>query len=516
MTLHKTCRFVMTLLLTGALTPMFISAAPAKKDDADKKPAAEKKAALAKKAATEKKESPMDQQTTEAKYYQMTLERQQKIEALVKEYVAKQKDISNPKVVESIESDIKIFMPVLPAKDTQNKSMQELNKEAEIQVNKKYSKEFETDLLAKAKDKAEKKFPMVEKNAKVTITYRQGPFEYTVDGIYYGADARTIQVGGKRIPLVDLPAEVRPLYDVKLNQEQRNKYISEVKANLEKKRQTTKQQIFEELLLAQGQENAKRGYIYDKRHEEWITARELMNRYIKIELRKIQAAQAKQAKEIAAAEAAGGDAPAGMIKGSDGKLVNFDPKQYEEILEKAKKQQVEINKKYSGLDANQGFRLAFWNATRHEVSYLFSQEKDVTFSQTISCDIITVKTPAPIQPNKVECYYKPNLYKTVEYFPDQSYDDFAKMQKQFHEKFGQTLEEKEFQRDLFAEIDEGKLTSEALRGDKPAEKGMENMYVFHWKGDYTQGTFTFRYDEASDSYVGITFTKEFFPAGVKK
>ena len=212
MSLSRFGRFAMFLILSGTLVPAGLDAAPAKKAAAEKKAPAEKKA------------SSIDS-ATDAKYDQMCEERRQKIAGIVAEFIAKRKDIANPKVVEEIEGKIKQFMPVVPAKEVQAKSLQTLNDEAEELANRKYNQKFEDDLLEKAAQLAAKKYPLAEKNTQVKITYRQGPFEYNVSGIYYGSDNRTLQINDKKISLVDLAKEQRLLYDVKYNQEFRTKYM---------------------------------------------------------------------------------------------------------------------------------------------------------------------------------------------------------------------------------------------------------------------------------------------------
>lgn len=501
----------MFLILSGTLIPVGLDAAPAKKAAAEKKTAAEKK------APAEKKLSSIDS-ATDTKYDQMCEERRQKIAGVIAEFIAKRKDISKPNVVEEIEGKIKQFMPVVPAKEVQAKSLQELNDEAEDLTNKKYNQKFEEDLLEKAAQLAEKRYPLAEKNTKVKITYRQGPFEYNVSGTYYGSDSRTLQINDKKISLVDLSKEQRLLYDVKFNQEFRTKYINEVKARYEQKRLKEKQKFFETLLISQGEENVKRGYIYNKQTETWITAREQAKRIIEQEIRKIRAAQEKQQKE-ALAKAAGqqGDAAQQAGDGDQTGAETVDPKVYEDTLANAKKRQVEISRNFSGIDAYQGFRMAFWDASRSEVAILFSQDSNVVFTKNISFDVLEIKNPAPLQPKKVIFYYNSRLNKTVEYFPTLSGEDFGKLQKAYHENYGSTLEEKETGRDLFEEIDAEKLTPEDLRGkDQPAEKGLENAYVFHWNGKYTKASFSFEYDKNKDEYVSIVFSKEYFPLGIKQ
>ena len=395
MSLSRFGRFAMFLILSGTLVPAGLDAAPAKK------------------AAAEKKASSIDS-ATDAKYDQMCEERRQKIAGIVAEFIAKRKDIANPKVVEEIEGKIKQFMPVVPAKDVQAKSLQTLNDEAEELTNRKYNQKFEDDLLEKAAQLAAKKYPLAEKNTQVKITYRQGPFEYNVSGIYYGSDSRTLQINDKKISLVDLSKEQRLLYDVKYNQEFRTKYIGEVKARYDQKRLKEKQKHFESLLISQGEENVKRGYIYNKQNESWITAREQMKRVIDQEIRKIRAAQEKQQKEaLAKAEQQGGSAQqAGEGENQSGAEA-IDPKVYEDTLANAKKRQVEISRNFSGIDAYQGFRMAFWDATRSEVAILFSQDTNAVFTKNISFDVLDIKNPAPLQPKKVIFYYNSRLNKTV-------------------------------------------------------------------------------------------------------
>ncbi len=88
-------------------------------------------------------------------------------------------------------------------------------------------KEFPQQKLAETKAEAEKKYAMLKKGDKITVTIRWGAggMEYT--GKYNGFNGRHLFVGDKQVPSVDLPARILDSVDEDRCAKKREEYVKE-------------------------------------------------------------------------------------------------------------------------------------------------------------------------------------------------------------------------------------------------------------------------------------------------
>lgn len=442
--------------------------------------------------------------------HEVSAERKKQITKIVQQAIQNGQNIALPEVVLSLQHATSKVVPLTPAQPIAAKSLAEIDKLAQNTVEQKFNQEAKDKVVAWATNDAVKRFPMAQPKDHVSFSYKQGPFTHNVDGTFYRANARDMQVNDKIIPYVDLDEATRAKFDPKFNQDLRDKYVRSILTRFEQQKNKERQKVFEELLIAQDKTNENNGYLFDKKNDCWITADEYLKKRIAIEMEKQEALAKARAKAAAKAKAEGGETEVddeGNTK--NGEIDTSDASRYNAIMESVKVRQNDLFDKYSGIDANPGFELALWGCSRTEVAYIFSKEKNAKLVSKLTSDELERTNGSP---KLVEFFYSNNmLNKTIATYGTMPYDQFDKLKKSLHETLGQSAEEKaDTTKDLFLLIERGDITPKEIRAkDDPSLAEIdEKLFVFRWIGENTVGILTFTYDTESESYKNVVFTKE--------
>lgn len=476
-------------------------------------------------AAAEKKPKARSVTIYTQSEFKLSQERMKIIDEVLDNAISRNLDITKPATLKLIENEIARKMPLVPKAPISNKSHSQFAAEAKKLVRDNATSAVElTALRATAEKEAAEKYPLEKPRAKVKFEYKKGPYIEKVEGTFYGAFDRYIQIDGKRISYVDLPEELRARFDRKFNAEKRQAYVDQKLREWEGKKALEEQEKFTELLAGQDLLNEKNGYIYDKNQKQWITAKEYLQSQLPAAITKYQAYLKKQQeKEREAKERDGARAQAKQGSLNLTGIDTSDESKYKKYQHEATEKRKKIQQQYSGVDAYQGFRNALWGASREEVAYLFSKISGARYEQRDFHSKLTLPRYFP-----AEVVFEFNQNQLIEVVLHYGYisqvkssvdgektvsqrlfqtDNFNSLIISLHDICGLSEEEKlAGSQNLFKEIAEGKMTPEKLH---PADAGQEpaTRFIFKWIGQDTDMILSFSYDPVQNIYVDVQLTK---------
>ena len=466
-------------------------------------------------------------------------------------------DIEKLTVLRSLENEIEKKFPLVPSQPLVEKTVEELNETAKLKTKEKYPETVKS-LTERAAKEAVAKYPMDAVRTKVTLNYRNGPQMFSVTGTLYKITPKNILVGDTTVTFIDMDDETKSRFDKEMNTKLRNDYVQAKTDAYKKLRSDYALKIREELKTKQHLENEKNGYIYLEGDMRWTTAKALAQPIIEAEqkklakykeyLAKVEAAEKAELDRIAAENEAAAAAAAADGRGAEIK-VSVTDELYQKILAEATKKLNAVNSKYSGIDADQGYKNAFWGAKRSEVHTLLSREPEFKHMRgQIGSDVITM--PEGEKPEVVELLYKDGLlYKTSITMGKLSQAEFDAYRNTIHGKNGRSDEENaDPSAPLFKQIIAGEYKQEKpeaeedTEAEKPEEETREltdaqkiaralstrttqddtpvaatyEDYTFTWTGKASKGVLTFSYDTTNKVYAKVMFVKEFNPAKAVK
>ena len=463
--------------------------------------------------------------------FKLSQERMAMIDALLDQAIKRNQDVSKQSTILLLETEISGKMPLVPKVPVSNKTIAQISAEARKQAGDDVRKTAQlANLRAIAEREAAEKYPLVKPRTKVKFSYKKGPYIEEVDGIFFTATDRHVQINDKRVFFIDLDAEQRAMFDRKFNAEKRKEYIDQKIREAEQQKIDELQKVFTKLLAGQDILNEKNGYIYSKTEKQWITAKDYLQKRLPDAIKKCKAYQEelriKQLKEreIEAAKARELAASRAITA-----IDTSDTKKYEEILNAAKKKRLEIRESKTGVDTYQGFRNALWGASRADVAYLFSQTKGARYEYVGFNSRLVMPRYFPAEIFFV--FDNNSLVKVLidyGYFPPKKADsdtessdikrlfsseDFNNLVISLYDICGESDEEKAAAGNLFKEIANGSLTPEKLHPPQQQPEG-ENAapvevkdFTFTWTGKETDMTLSFRYDKDNDIYQNVRITK---------
>ena len=465
--------------------------------------------------------------------FKISQERMAMIDALLDRTIKRGLDVSKQSTILLLETEISGKMPLVPKAPVSNKTISQISAEARkiVRDDVAYTAQ-QANLRVAAEKEAAEKYPIAKLRTKVKFQYQKGPYIQDVEGIFFAATERYVQINDKRIPYVDLTDELRAKFDRKFNAEIRKEYVEKKIRELDQKKNDEIQQTFTKLLAGQDNLNEKNGYIYDKSAKQWTTARGYLQKQLPDAMKKYQAyleeqrikqqkareLEAARAKELAASRA---------VTAID----TSDVKKYEEILNAAKEKRQEIRENKSGVDTYQGFRNALWGASRYDVAYLFSRTKGARYEYVDFNSKLILPRYFPAEVFFV--FDNNSLVKVVidyGYQPRQkddeaaksdvkrlfSSEDFNNLVISLHDICGESDEEKAAKGNIFKEIANGTLTPEKLHPPQPQDNQEDEKaapvivkdFTVTWTGKETDMTLSFRYDKDNDVYQNVQLTKE--------
>lgn len=451
------------------------------------------------------------------------------IREILDEAIAKGDDITKPYIISLLETKIGNKMPLEPKAPISNKPVSYFREQAR-NLDRQVIAAEEEKVRRAATAEAAKRYPLTAPKTKVKFQYRKGPYLRTIEGIFYQANNRYIQVNANRIPLVDLPEELQTRFLPSLNEAKRQEFIQEKIFEYRRNHAKRMQAKFTELLAAQDLENEKNGYIYDSENRCWLTAKQVYTTMLAEAQERYKKHMAEEAKRRAEEEAklreqrekelaAGGGVPT---------IDTSSDERYEEIISGAKTKIQALHKTASGVDAQQGYGLAIWGSDREEVAYIFSRTDGLKYIPTKSYNkLITTHH----RPYEVFFYFQNNkLCRTIEFYGKEEtlktgateadvvkirvlgYDEFDDLLIRLHDAYGAADEEKKDERrDLFKEITDGKLKPAQLHPPKEGEEESV-LFTFTWTGKTSIMTLSFEYNYDEDIFIDVCIEKHLISA----
>ena len=98
---------------------------------------------------------------------------------------------------------------------------------------------------------------------------------------------------------------------------------------------------------------------------------------------------------------------------------------YKALMERIEKEQNEINSKYFGIDADQGFKKALWGFRETDVYYALSKETDAAFIKKLRINRNDILYPEGSRPQKIYLHYHlGELYKVQIFMGDLKQNEF--------------------------------------------------------------------------------------------
>ncbi len=479
-------------------------------------------------AAAEKEQKGRSATVYTQSEFELTSERMKFIDEVLENAIKRNLDVTSESTILLLETEISRKMPLTPKIPVSNKGISQFAAEARKQVRDDASYAAErTKLRANAEKEALEKYPLAKPRTKVKFQYKKGPYIETVDGTFYMAFERYVQIDGKRIPFMDLPDEQRAMFDRKFNAEKRKEYVDQKIKDLEIQKNLEIQKMFTELLAGQDLRNEKNGYLYDKSQRKWITAKDYLQSKLPAAIEKYQVYLKEQQERERIAKERAEIRVSQNTKGKTGSDTS-DPEKYKKILADAKAKRQKLELEFSGVDAYQGFRNALWGASREEVAYLFSKVTGARYERIDFDSKLTLQRYSP-----AEVFFKFAQNKLVMVTLSYGYavqvknnekteiqrifssNDFNSLIITLHDICGLSEEEKlADNRNLFKEIASGKLTPEKLHPPKDVKDAKDakaepvKSFFFTWIGQETDMTLSFGYDPEKDVYQDVQLTKK--------
>ena len=232
---------------------------------------------------------------------------------------------------------------------------------------------------------------------------------------------------------------------------------------------------------------------------------------------------------------------------------------YKALMERIEKEQNEINSKYFGIDADQGFKKALWGFRETDVYYALSKETDAAFIKKLRINRNDILYPEGSRPQKIYLHYHlGELYKVQIFMGDLKQNEFNIYKNSLVQKYGKSDTEKQMGDDVFLRLVEGTLSPDDLpkftsakadetgmdsneggsegqsgetaenngentgisegEGEQQQENGepAEKPYFFVWEGILSRGVLSFYYNRDAGVYENVIFQKIYLPDRLKK
>lgn len=225
---------------------------------------------------------------------------------------------------------------------------------------------------------------------------------------------------------------------------------------------------------------------------------------------------------------------------------------YKALMAKIEEKQEEINSKYFGIDADQGFKKALWGFSATEVYYALSKETDAAFIKP-SINIDYIIYPEGSRPQKIYLhYYFGQLYRVETFLGNLKQSEFNIYKNSLQQKYGESDTQRKMGDDVFLRLAEGTLSpndlppyveaspeekaenavqqnaadptngkNENSGGGASAEadsqtRASNKYFIFVWEGKLSRGVLSFLYDPQTQIYSSVVFEKIYLPLRLKK
>ncbi|MFZ2658397.1 MAG: hypothetical protein WAX69_25920 [Victivallales bacterium] len=443
----------------------------------------------------------------------------QKISKIISTYKEAGETLSDSDVQKAILKQVAEQYHLEPEAKKNSKTTQELGKLVREKVTLKFPDSYE-DLKKKAEAEAEKTFQMAKILDYVSIHYQKGEKAFEADGYFfsYGSTGNSINVGGTTIAIFDLQPNDRVKFDEAYRNQKKDSFVQTKIRDYYSRKNAYSVSVYNEIRDALVKENEDNGYIFY--FNDWRTPRDVALMLCK----DIQAAEEKPAapetpdkktpttpdKTVASIP------PATDI--SDPKkggttISAANKKKLETLKKKAEDLQLQNSTKYAGIDADQGYELAFWRILKEDFALLYPQYvKSAGDVETLVFD------NGPIQ--KIEFhFFNKYFYRVVFEFRVQGIprEALVGLGRKLREKYGLTDEEKaeaadpakaNRQEPCEGEHDFGKDGACKKCGWTQAELEIPAQQTYTWTGETTKGQLFISLNAEKTAYVEFRLTKE--------
>jgi hypothetical protein len=186
-------------------------------------------------------------------------------------------------------------------------------------------------------------------------------------------------------------------------------------------------------------------------------------------------------------------------------------KKREEIKKVAEEKQREISTKNAGIDAEQGFELAYWGIKKDEFTLLYPK-----YSTALATgDVETINDKEPY--TKVEIHFtSASLYKVVYVFKISSNDDMLARQRGIKDKYGKTDQQKLDDADPAKANRKEPCESKhnfvdgicSSCGRTELEAGVPGEQIYTWTGKETIGQLKINLNSEKTAYTSFILTRE--------
>ena len=227
---------------------------------------------------------------------------------------------------------------------------------------------------------------------------------------------------------------------------------------------------------------------------------------------------------------------------------------YKTLMAKIEKKLEEINSKYYGIDADQGFKKALWGFSATDVYYALSKEPDAPFIKP-SINVDYIQYPEGSRPQKVYLhYYLGQLYRVQTFLGNLKQHEFNLYKNSLQQKYGESDTQSKMGNDVFLRLADGSLSpagmppfvritpegsdeyksneskqpapapqktdDQTAAGNTAPAAGAQqesgNRFHFVWEGRLSRGVLSFRYDPQTQIYSNVIFEKVYLPERLKK
>lgn len=341
------------------------------------------------------------------------------IRDVVKSYVDNKDDITNQTIINQIYDLIEKEFVIQPKAKPDNRTIQELRKEALRQIKKVYPKE-EAEYRAELQKKAEKLYTNYKVGDKVVLTYVKGRSRYRVKDIFYRFNGNTVSIGLRTIPFVDLIEEDKIKVSPAYAQRRRDEYVKKELTEYLTKRRDALLSKETELERKQFSDNIKNGFVLYA--AMWRYPIQVIN------IRLIENIESNPRY-------------AGKVKGLNLDSIQRiqikyigDPIDKKELNARVESLRENAAKMAGSIDTEQGFySTAFWGFTKEEVKIVI-EAQGLNFIPGKEYDRAVVSDRQVLE-NRLY-YEKGRLAKVVTVYDIDNFDAFLRVRKNMLDKYG--------------------------------------------------------------------------------
>ena len=226
--------------------------------------------------------------------YKLSLQRIAIIKDCINKY--EPEDLKEEDTIQKINTEIGEKMPFVPTDNLIKDDMETLRKQARKDVEKKYGSSG--TIVSKIEAEAAKKYPLYKIGDQISLDYYAGSKHYSVKGKLIRITNKSVTVDDKMVNLMELSEDDLAKIDKTKNQEIRSRYIRDRTSIENQNRSNLEQIIIMQLKNDIAQHNEKNGYIYNSKKNQWYTAQEISNLYIKDVIKKISERQREQGESL--------------------------------------------------------------------------------------------------------------------------------------------------------------------------------------------------------------------------